>query len=1007
MTTGECSLFRGRLSLPDSKQMKGKKMKYPSVLFGLFLVQTGLSGAEYFVATSGNDANDGSERSPFRTIAKGIQQIQNGDTLTIEPGRYFESIDVTKKPKNVTIRARFPGSVFLHGDKPAPTFRPLPGYRFVYEADWQENVTAVNEHDSFTVYLPEVTVRDLEFNFGKWVKKDGKLYVSTTDGQAPDRHRLTVSVVPRCGLRIWGAEELLVDGLVFTGFYSHFTQDTWSGVTGLQLHGPSSRCVIRNCRAYFNSNGISLAGATSNTVVENCMVYANGSLNPSSGGNLIGFGGDPKKFYNNTFRNCISMYRLNPNGGLNIGTRFYSNFENCNIINCISIGEYGFNLKGSVLHSAIKNCYSEYAIASHEAENNIFGSTGPTVNGYNPKDISPLRDIKKADRAKYFADPDNHDYRPIADVRIGLPEHIEKGDTILLPPGKYPELKISQDNVCIKLRGSVFGAEANGAEITGNNVRLEGITFTAPVHISGDNAAIRSCEFRKAFTATGKAMALTHCKFSERPDLAKATGFRHSNIGTEKNELDNGTSLDGYPLGPCSWIKEDSPIRLTGPFIRYVGDTSADIEWWTSGTDVSSELQWGTTPECGKTAGQNFSGGNWHSISLTGLKPGTRYYFRIQSRTPLREHHANMALAVENRLARRSVISSSVLSFLTKKTRTAPRTLVVNGGDISSILDQARPGDTIQIKGGVYSEKLYVRTSHITLRNVPGEKVWMDGKKIMPCGIQLENKPGTVIDGLFFRNFTETASIVINGGHDITVQRCFHDGRCKTYTPGLVKANMTRNLTVSNCFIARGFYGSLFFRCPGLRLVNNVWFNNSISHFYVHNTPLEPVEFTGNIVFDNIPTKTRNTIINTWNIESLKESSNCYYFRVPRKYRIAFGYTRIEGDLVSARATYSDFLKESGLPETSIFVNPEVKALPKLLTYKHPEKLRTGDLMKEGHNYDKESLELGKLYDEVELQWKRDHYEEWDFSDWFASNPKCLERNIGLNPALFTNGAAN
>ena len=226
-------------------------------------------------------------------------------------------------------------------------------------------------------------------------------------------------------------------------------------------------------------------------------------MNPSSGGNLIGFGGDPKKFYNNTFRNCISMYRLNPNGGLNIGTRFYSNFENCNIINCISIGEYGFNLKGSVLHSAIKNCYSEYAIASHEAENNIFGSTGSTVNGYNPKDISPLRDIKKADRAKYFADPDNHDYRPIADVRIGLPEHIEKGDTILLPPGKYPELKISQDNVCIKLRGSVFGAEANGAEITGNNVRLEGITFTAPVHISGDNAAIRSCEFRKAFTATG------------------------------------------------------------------------------------------------------------------------------------------------------------------------------------------------------------------------------------------------------------------------------------------------------------------------------------------------------------------------------------------------------------------------------------------------------------------------------------------------------------------------
>lgn len=981
-------------------------MKYTLALLCM-LVSAGISAAEYFVATSGNDADNGSEKTPFRTIGKGIQQLQDGDTLTIEPGRYFESIDVTKKPKNVTIQARFPGSVILHGDKPAPVFKPVPGYRFVYVADWNENVTAVNEHDSFHIYLPEVTVRDLEFNFGKWVKQDGKLYISTTDGQAPDKHRLTISVVPRCGLRIWGAENLVVDGLVFTGFYSHFKQDTWSGVTGFQLHGPSTRCVIRNCQAYFNSNGISLAGATNNTTVENCLVYANGSLNPSSGGNLIGFGGNPKEFYGNTFRNCVSMYRLNPNGGLNIGTRFYSNFENCNITDCISIGEYGFNLKGGVVKSSITNCYSEYAIASKDAENNIFGSSGSTVNGYNPKDISPLRDIKKADRIKHFADPENHDYRPIAKVKIGLPELMEKGDTILLPPGSYPALKISRDNVTVKLRGAVFGANVAGAEITGKNVRLEGLIFTAPVNVSGDHAAIRSCEFRKGFTATGKAMALTHCRFLERPDLAKATGFRHSNIGTEKNELDNGVSLDGYPLGPCRWIKTDAETRVSGPFLWNVSDTSADIEWWTSDAEVSSELQWGTTPECEKSEGQTFSGGNWHSISLTNLKPGTRYYFRIHSRTPLREHHANMELAVKDRLTERRVITSPPSSFITLETKPAPRTLTVNGSDISSILDQARPGDTVMIKGGTYSEKLHFRTSHVTLRNIPGEKVWLDGKNIMPCGILLENKPGTIIDGLFFRNFTETASVEINGGQDITVQRCFHDGRSKTYTPGLIKANMTKNLTISNCFIARGFYGSSFFRCPGLKIANNVWVNNAISHFYVHNTPLETVEFIGNIVFDNIPTKTRNTIINTWNIESLKERGNCYYFRVPKNDRIAFGYTRIEGDLVSARATYPEFLKESGLPETSIFVNPGVKALPKILTYKHPERLRKGDLMKEGHNYDPESLELGRRYDQLELQWNQDHYTEWDFSGWFASNPECIKRNIGLNPALFINGTAN
>ena len=42
----------------------------------------------YYVATTGNDANPGTQSQPFATMTKGISVLQAGDTLYVRAGSY-------------------------------------------------------------------------------------------------------------------------------------------------------------------------------------------------------------------------------------------------------------------------------------------------------------------------------------------------------------------------------------------------------------------------------------------------------------------------------------------------------------------------------------------------------------------------------------------------------------------------------------------------------------------------------------------------------------------------------------------------------------------------------------------------------------------------------------------------------------------------------------------------------------------------------------------------------
>lgn len=83
---------------------------YPMKLTYSILLLACLSSIEaatYYVATDGNDANEGSKEAPFRTIQRAADLVKKGDTCYIRGGTYRETVTVRNKHGNENQKIRF------------------------------------------------------------------------------------------------------------------------------------------------------------------------------------------------------------------------------------------------------------------------------------------------------------------------------------------------------------------------------------------------------------------------------------------------------------------------------------------------------------------------------------------------------------------------------------------------------------------------------------------------------------------------------------------------------------------------------------------------------------------------------------------------------------------------------------------------------------------------------------------------------------------------------------
>ena len=1091
-------------------------------------------GAEYFVNKQGNDANNGTSReTAFLTIQKGMDALKPGGTLTIGPGEYFESAkraDLGSDERKTVIRAEIPGTVLLRGDEPAPEFRKVEGYRFVYAAQFDRAPEAVLEHGTMKILEKKPNVTEVEFEPGAcFYDAEAKmLYISSADQQPPGRRRYTVAVSGNSGLYLERPQRVVIEGLSATGFYRAMARRPGFWVAdyqwGIVLDEPTA-CTVRKCCAFLNCGGIALNNGRGNAV-EDCVCHDN------IAGNIQYYGGP--NHADNVVRNCYA-YRGE------CGIDSYTHLAGPMLMqNNIAWGhDLDYSNKGGGGYSSkfgfVEGCV---ALSNLRIRNLMNCVVGGRDNEYG-RGVTYLRDNiifveeKNLDIGREFADPINMDFRLQGDSRFrgktedgrdrGLyPDHdytiyflspngndendgtslrtpwkslgralkeLAPGGTLYLAEGVYTasgpvtlgragagKIHIrgrGRDRVVIESRLNVVGSagveferlnfsagadlkdsegirlvncafSARGNGLTAANVKDIKVTHAffarAPLRLKGASGVYLSGNIyanaggpavilegendvlysdynsyqdaARCWQAKGEGSSLSelrkrHDRYSEvlKPEIAADGGSPQlMNADVFAGRGPQGTSLGRYQE------YEESVPRLAGPFLHSVSDTTANIEWRTS-TRATCELAWGETPDMAHTV-RSRNTYRFTSFSLTGLKPGQKYYFKIRSVEPSNE---GAAMPLPNLTP-----DAEPLTFTTAATGSKPAVYYVapDGDDgntglsrdkawrtVSNAASQVNAGDTVLIAGGTYNEVVRVRASGapgkpITFRSIPGKKVVFDGDhRSLSQAFVANEKKHVYFDGFYFTNFSGPVIVLLNS-EDVRVTRCFSDGRGPGYAGGLLFARHCTDVLAKNCVSINGFgCGMSFIDSPGTLIEHNVFFRNLIGGCTLLNEPDQKVVMRKNIFTDSLPFKSKVPYFEIAKIESLVEGDNCYYMRLPDEQRKMFQ--------CYGNDAYEPTAQEYGM-KTEFDKPPIFADLVRISLRMFKEiKGETGSFfgnpwfegtlgMKEGEitrdrGEDYLLLLSDKLHGKADL----------DFPDLFATAPEVVRKGIGLVPADF------
>jgi phosphodiesterase/alkaline phosphatase D-like protein len=143
-------------------------------------------------------------------------------------------------------------------------------------------------------------------------------------------------------------------------------------------------------------------------------------------------------------------------------------------------------------------------------------------------------------------------------------------------------------------------------------------------------------------------------------------------------------------IPPVSAAQPGRAIQITnGPVIETADDHSATIAWSTN-VPSSNQVWYGTDMNnLNQSAEAPYSSGDTHRVQLTNLKPGTTYYFQVES--------------AQGRGARGEAESQGVMSFRTPASGQPP---IHNQKAVTA---EAEPGETsgkVHITSGPVIEKL-------------------------------------------------------------------------------------------------------------------------------------------------------------------------------------------------------------------------------------------------------------------------------------------------------------
>jgi parallel beta-helix repeat protein len=299
------------------------------------------NAANYYVATTGNDANPGTLSQPFRTIKRGLSNLRPGDTLYLRAGRYAEAINShyqvvpagTSWTSPVTVAA-YPGetaTIAGHITIGTPSvqyvvFRGDPGsYSLVLEGG---GIAVVHANGSAPgnsyIRFQNMEVRNTNNIQGVFIYANR---VEVLNSRIHDVRTDNVAIQNgdvHC-FYIQGAFTIIDGNEIYNcpsyGIHMYNGYD----------HASAHSNIIRNNRIhhvttgpYRAGGGAMIVGSGSNNLVYNNVLHDN-----PGGGIGVGYGGSGNQIYNNTIYKTGSLgFALDINGVSNTIVRNNILYEN-------------------------------------------------------------------------------------------------------------------------------------------------------------------------------------------------------------------------------------------------------------------------------------------------------------------------------------------------------------------------------------------------------------------------------------------------------------------------------------------------------------------------------------------------------------------------------------------------------------------------------------------------------------------------------------------------------
>ena len=361
-------------------------------------------------------------------------------------------------------------------------------------------------------------------------------------------------------------------------------------------------------------------------------------------------------------------------------------------------------------------------------------------------------------------------------------------------------------------------------------------------------------------------------------------------------------------------------VAFTNVRVVDVTATTADLAWSTRGGKATEVLAYGTDPDKLDTTVLRDTGhyyGIHHLRTLTGLRPGTRYFVRVGSRrlldgpqpyhyfryawperTPAGEEEYYKTLRKEDRLDGRLV------SFTTRtRDAAAPRTFHVSttGDDaspgteaqpwrtIARACDMAGPGERVVVHEGTYHECIRPIRSGLPGRPIAfeaarGERVEINGaRELIPHGVDLHNRRCIVVRGFVFFGQSEVGPNHSGFGQvraveceDVRVEQCLFDGRMNYVNPVFVYRS--RDVTVHNNIFVSHHNGMIVHDNAGtIAITRNTFLGVTIHKIYAPRNAR--VVARGNLFGENLfPKKKKQYKVVLMSNHEVDMDYNCFYF---------------------------------------------------------------------------------------------------------------------------------